>query len=125
METKSMKLDQMPILAETEGFVMRGMHDGKIVAIYGEIAPNNDSVDQFREVLGDGLCSCPHWGYILEGSETIIDVDGNETVLNAGEMVYMSPGHASRTGDDGVRIVYFSPYEEIKPVLKKFAGIDI
>ena len=32
---------------------------------------------------------------------------------------------ATRTGEEGVKFIDFSPYDEIKPVLKQFAGIEI
>jgi hypothetical protein len=125
METKRMSFDDIPMMVEAEGMKVRGTHDGKIVVNYWEMGPNQDLGPAIKERLGDGLCPCPHWGYILEGSFIVFDTQGKEVAFNAGDIGYWAPGHAAKAGSNGCKLVDFSPYDEIKPVLKQFAGIEI
>src|SRR5438045_3246835 len=42
--------------------------------------------------LPDGMCQCPHWGYVLAGKVTFRFADGDET-YEAGDAFYTPPGH--------------------------------
>lgn len=79
------------------------------------------SITTFREHL-DGApmlrglpndnCSCPHWGYVLEGEITFHFPDHDEAFL-AGEAFYVAPGHTPEHAA-GSRVLFFSPTEELK-----------
>jgi hypothetical protein len=66
--------------------------------------------------LPGDVCSCPHWGYVLEGAITMRYSDGTEETSRAGDAYYWPAGHVGWT-DEGVVFVEFSPTEEIRPVL--------
>jgi mannose-6-phosphate isomerase-like protein (cupin superfamily) len=63
-------------------------------------------------VLPGGHCSCPHWGYVLQGRMVITYPDRQE-VLEAGDAFYLPPGHTP-AADAGAEFVMFSPAEELK-----------
>ena len=67
--------------------------------------------------LPDDQCSCPHWGYVLEGSIVLRYADGSEELSRAGDLYFWPGGHTAWT-DEGVRFVEFSPAAEIRPVLE-------
>jgi hypothetical protein len=66
--------------------------------------------------LPDDRCSCPHWGYIVDGSITIRYANGREETNSTGDLYYWPGGHTAWT-DTGVVFVEFSPAAEIAPVL--------
>jgi hypothetical protein len=78
----------------------------------------------FRPLLA-GLpgdrCSCPHYGYVLEGSITVEYADGTRETTSAGEVYYWPGGHTGWT-DDGVVFLEWSPTAEIQPVLEHIAN---
>jgi hypothetical protein len=61
--------------------------------------------------LQGGRCQCPHWGYVFKGRLTIRYEDRKETA-EAGEALYMSPGHVP-AAEEGTELVQFSPAEEL------------
>mgnify|MGYP001091959497 FL=1 len=46
--------------------------------------------------LPEGLCPCPHWGYLLAGRLTVHYPD-HDDVVEPGELYYMAPGHTMET----------------------------
>jgi len=58
-------------------------------------------------VLPGGVCSCPHWGYVLAGRMVVTYAD-HEDVLEAGDAFYLPPGHTP-AADAGSEFVMFSP----------------
>jgi uncharacterized cupin superfamily protein len=72
-----------------------------------------DSTPMLKGLPGD-QCSCPHWGYVLEG-RVIFTLDGREEVYTAGDAFYVPPGHGQRA-DAGTEYVQFSPADELHKV---------
>ena len=64
--------------------------------------------------LPGGNCSCPHWGYVLNGRVVVRYADREET-LEAGDAFYMAPGHAPEA-EEGTELVQFSPTEQLAQV---------
>ena len=64
--------------------------------------------------LPDDRCSCPHWGYVLEGRVTF-GFDDREEVFEAGDAFYVPPGHTQRAAA-GSEYVQFSPADELRAV---------
>lgn len=62
--------------------------------------------------LPEGLCPCPHWGYLLAGRLTVHYPD-HDDVVEPGELYYMAPGHTMET-EAGTVLVEFSPKEEFR-----------
>jgi hypothetical protein len=67
--------------------------------------------------LPEDACHCPHWGYMLEGSMTVLYADGTEEVSRAGDVFYWPGNHTGWT-DEGATFVEFSPAAEWHPVLE-------
>jgi hypothetical protein len=64
--------------------------------------------------LPGGNCSCPHWGYVLQG-RVIVRYEDHEEVLEAGDAFYMAPGHAPEA-EAGTELVQFSPADQLAAV---------
>ena len=62
--------------------------------------------------LPDGMCQCPHWGYVLKGRQVWRFAD-HEEVFEAGDAFYVGPGHVP-VFEAGTEMVQFSPTEEMK-----------
>jgi len=63
--------------------------------------------------LPDGMCQCPHWGYVLAGKVTFRFADGDE-IFEAGDAFYTPPGHIPVKHEPGTEFVMFSPTEELE-----------
>jgi len=61
--------------------------------------------------LPGGNCSCPHWGYVLNG-RIIVRYRDREETIEAGEAFYMSPGHAPEA-EEGTELIQFSPTDKL------------
>jgi hypothetical protein len=66
------------------------------------------------KALPGGRCSCPHWGYVLNG-KVIVRYDGHEEVFEAGDAYYMPPGHAPEA-EAGTELLQISPAKELAEV---------
>ena len=62
--------------------------------------------------LPDGMCQCPHWGYVLEGRQVWRFAD-HEEVFEAGDAFYVGPGHVP-VFEAGTEMVQFSPTDQLK-----------
>lgn len=65
--------------------------------------------------LPDGLCSCPHWGYVIKGRVRVVFADHEET-YNTGDVCYIAPGHRP-VFDANTEFVAFSLAESYRPVI--------
>lgn len=63
--------------------------------------------------LKDNLCQVPHWGYLEKGKIRIIDKQKNASLVEAGAVFYMPPGHTVIVDEDA-KIIDFSPDQEFK-----------
>ncbi len=61
--------------------------------------------------LPEGMCQCPHWGYLLKGRMTVRYAD-HEEVIEAGDAFYLPPGHVPTT-EAGTELVQFSPADQL------------
>jgi hypothetical protein len=64
--------------------------------------------------LPDGLCQCPHWGYVFKGRVTFRFPDRDE-VHEPGDAFYVPAGHTQLV-DAGTEYLQFSPADELRPV---------
>ena len=70
--------------------------------------------------LPDNRCQCPHWGFVIKG-QMLIKYDGQEEIINAGEVYYLPPGHIPIFEED-TELIEFSPkgeYQKTMDVVKK------
>ncbi len=66
--------------------------------------------------LKNNSCQVPHWGYIIKGAMRLQYDSGEEVLLKAGDIFYMSPGHKAKVEDD-LKILDFSPQEEFRELV--------
>lgn len=87
--------------------------------------PAGTDFSPMLEGLKNNSCQVPHWGYIIKGSLRLKYDDGQEVILNAGDVFYMPPGHKAIVVED-LKILDFSPEKEMKSLIghieKKVAG---
>jgi hypothetical protein len=65
--------------------------------------------------LSAGTCTCPHWGYVIQGRIVMRYAD-HEEVVEAGDAFYFPPGHAPQA-EAGTELVQFSPADELAVVM--------
>jgi hypothetical protein len=63
------------------------------------------------QALPNGMCQCPHWGYVVTGRMRFVYED-HEEVYEAGDAFYQPPGHRPYV-DAGTELVQFSPREKL------------
>ncbi|KPL08884.1 MAG: hypothetical protein AMS26_23620 [Bacteroides sp. SM23_62] len=110
------KLENLPIIMEAPGTKMH-MQDGLggMAVSYNEM-PVLASTPNLLEGLPNDSCPCPHWGYMLKGSMHIRYDNGDEELINAGEVFYFPAGHIGWTEGE-VAWLEFSPEKEVKEVM--------
>jgi ethanolamine utilization protein EutQ (cupin superfamily) len=108
-------VEQLPIAHEALGEMIRGQDWGGMTSAYMNYPAGLD----FRPLL-EGLerdhCQCPHWGYVIEGRVRVNYQDGSEETVSAGELYYWPAGHTIVV-DEAVRMVEFSPHDQMSDVL--------
>ena len=114
--------DKIEVKMEIPGAVIRqqtGFGDstgyGKISGEYFSLAAGVDTTPLFIGLEGN-LCQCPHWGYLISGSLTATDANGEEEEVNSNELFYWPPGHNIKVTKDA-EIVMFSPQHEHTQVI--------
>ena len=104
----------LPIKLNALGATAR--HQGEFGTAFGTLAAEHlclaTGVDiaPLLEGLDDGMCFCPHWGYLLHG-RVVVTYDDTTEVCSAGQVFHWPAGHTVRVEDDA-EIVMFSPAAE-------------
>lgn len=112
--------EQLPLEMKIDAIETRGVDWGDQLVRHLDLPAGTDFRPLF-EGLPDGLCQCPHWGVVLEGSITLRFADGTEETSQAGDAYYWPAGHTGWT-DTGVVFFEVSPAEELRPVLEHLAA---
>lgn len=107
--------DEMAVELEAGDVHTRGEEWGELSIRHCDLPAGTD-LRPLLAGLPDDRCSCPHWGYIIEGSITVRYADGTEETSRQGDLYYW-PGRHTAWTDEGVVFVEFSPATEIRPVL--------
>ena len=113
-------IEELPIAAEALGEMIRGTDFGGMTSAYMQY-PTGLDLAPLLEGLERVHCQCPHWGYVLEGAIQVNYEDGTEEVVNAGEMYYWPSGHTVVV-KEAVRMVEFSPHDQMSAVLAHVVG---
>ena len=71
-----------------------------------------DATPLLKGLPGD-RCHSPHWGYVLKGRLTY-RVGDHEEVFEAGDAIYLPPGHIPIGNEPGTEYLQFSPAEELR-----------
>jgi hypothetical protein len=90
-----------------------GEERGGYVISFVTFKQDIDSTPLLKGLPGDE-CTCPHWGYVLEGRVTFT-VDGRDETFEPGDAFFMPPGHLQRA-EAGTEYLQFSPAEALKVV---------
>ena len=106
--------EQLPVALELPVAKFQVAEWGETAVAYIRLSAGADATP-LLEGLPNDKCSCPHWGYILEGAIHVRYTDGKEEVCRAGEMFYWPPGHTVWVDED-TSLVEFSPKHELKEV---------
>ena len=77
---------------------------------YFSLAAGVDTTPLFQGLEGNA-CQCPHWGFVLSGRITTIDVSGARETVATNDLFYWPPGHNVLVEADA-EIVMFSPQHE-------------
>ena len=113
-------IEELPIAAEALGEMIRGKDMGGMTSAYMQYPTGLDLAPLLAGLERDH-CQCPHWGYVIEGSIRVNYEDGTEEVVSAGENYYWPAGHTVVV-EEAVRMVEWSPHEEMSQVLAHVVG---
>ncbi len=100
------------------GFRITPGHGGMTIG-YNELKGPLDFTPLLKGLPND-LCNTPHWGYVIDGSMKIINADGKEETINAGEIYYLPALHTGVV-DKYVKFVEFSPDKEMSILMDQVA----
>lgn len=108
-------VQQMPIAHEALGEMIRGQDWGGMTSAYMNY-PTGLDFSPLLEGLELDHCQCPHWGYVIEGRVRVDFEDGTTETVSAGELYHWPAGHTIVI-EDAVRMVEFSPHDQMSDVL--------
>jgi hypothetical protein len=108
-------LEELAVEVQIGELCTRGEDWGGTFVRVLRLPPGADFRPLFRGLPGD-VCSCPHWGYVLEGSIHIGYADGTEEISRAGDIYHWPGGHVGWS-EEGVTFIEISPAAELRPVL--------
>jgi hypothetical protein len=113
-------LDRLPLVVDDDGVVIRATEAGELTISLVRLAQGHDARPLFKG-LPDGLCQCPHWGYVIKGRLRLWTANG-ASVLVAGQAFYWPPGHAPEALDDA-EFLEISPTRELQVLYEHLAAI--
>lgn len=113
-------LKEIPIAHEALGEMVRGQEWGGMTGAYMEYPAGLDFTP-LLEGLEQGFCQCPHWGFVIDGRILVTYQDGTQETVAAGEAYYWPAGHTILV-EEPVRMVEFSPHEQMSEVLAHVVG---
>ena len=109
-------VQDMPVELDLGEIQTKAFEEGGIYARHISLPAGTDFRPLLAGLPGD-VCSCPHWGQVLEGSITIRYSDGTQETSSAGDVYSWPAGHVGWT-DTGVVFLELSPTQQILPVLE-------
>ena len=119
--------EDIPVKIDVPGATARQISDfgdatgyGKIGGEYFTLGAGTDISPLLQGLDGD-LCQSPHWGYVIEGRIRVNYEDGTEERVGAGEIYYWPSGHTTVV-EEAIRMVEFSPHDQMSEVLAHVVG---
>jgi hypothetical protein len=79
-----------------------------------------DTRPLYKDLPG-GACQATHWGYVLTGRARILQADGTEETVTAGQAYRMDPGHNVVVEEDST-LIEFTPSEAPRAVQEALAS---
>jgi ethanolamine utilization protein EutQ (cupin superfamily) len=114
-------LKEIPIAHEALGEMVRGQDWGGMTSAYMEYPAGLDFTP-LLEGLENNFCQCPHWGFVIEGRILVTYQDGRQETVDAGQLYYWPSGHTILV-EEPVRMVEFSPHDEMSEVVRNVVGV--
>lgn len=108
-------VEDLPIAHEATGEMIRGTDWGGMTSAYIQY-PSGPDFGPLLEGLERDHCQCPHWGFVIEGNIRVDYGDGTQEFVGSGEMYYWPAGHTIVV-EEAVRMVEFSPHDQMSEVL--------
>jgi hypothetical protein len=115
-------MEDVDIKMDIPGAVIRQQMDfgdatglGKISGEYFTLSAGVDTTPLFQGLEGN-MCQCPHWGFVLRGQLTTIDMEGEQETVKAKDLFYWPPGHNVKVDADA-EIIMFSPQHQHSHVI--------
>ena len=93
---------------------------GEICVARMQLSAGTD-ITPLLEGLGDDMCQCPHWGYVLNGALNVRYTDGTGEVEESNDLFYLPPGHTAWVNED-TECILFSPQAEHLEVAEHVAS---
>src|SRR5260370_40410469 len=79
----------LPVVMQDESVEIRSAEVGEMTVVWSRLREGADFGPTLAH-LPDGLCSCPHWGFMLKGRLKMRTTHGDE-VYSDGEAFYWAP----------------------------------
>ena len=114
------RVEELPTAHEALGEMVRGTDWGGTTSAYMQYPAGLDFSPMLKGLPHDH-CQCPHWGYLIEGTIRVSYQDGTEETVRAGEIYYWPAGHTIVV-EEAVRMVEFSPHDQMSQVLAHVVG---
>lgn len=112
--------ESTPVEIEGGGVELRTREIGGGLSVAFVRFPEGTDMTPALKGLPDGMCPCPHWGYLLKGRLKMVTKDGDE-VYEAGQAFYWPAGHVPVALED-CEYVDFSPTREFAEVVDHIKG---
>ena len=114
-------LKEIPIAHDALGEMVRGQDWGGMTSAYMEYPAGLDFTP-LLEGLENNFCQCPHWGFVIEGKILVTYQDGRQETVESGQLYYWPSGHTILV-EEPVRMVEFSPHDEMSEVVGNVVGV--
>jgi len=110
-------IEAIPVSMQAPCMIMRAMPGyGGMTVSFNEL-PKGTDITPLLQGLEHNSCHCPHWGHIVKGSLLVKYDNGQEDLLQAGDVFYLPPGHTGIVQED-VKLLDFSPTREFNGVME-------
>lgn len=111
------KLEDIPLITpQTEGGGrMRSIKAGDMEIGCTWTAGPRDCTGLY-EGLPDGVCPCPHYGYVFSGRMRARYKDGSEEVIGPGEVYFIPAGHVL-IYDEATHHLEINPHRELRMLM--------
>jgi hypothetical protein len=113
--------EQVPAAIEGGGVEFRKQSVGSMSVAFVRAQKATDLRPALKG-LPNGMCQCPHWGYVLKGKVRMHTQSGHQD-FEAGQAFYWAPGHAPEMLEDS-EYVDFSPTEELDAVIRHILSLQ-
>jgi hypothetical protein len=114
------RTEELAVEFDQDGVQVRSAEWGDMHVAEYALSAGTD-LAPFFAALPDGLCSCDHWGSVVEGEIHLRYADGSEETTRAGEVYHWPAGHTGWT-DHGVVFVACTPLEAIRRMERQMAS---